>query len=390
MDATLEAALGQPIGRWQRGDAPAADVAVSSRVRLARNLADLPFPPRMQPADVETLLGRLEKAAQSTLGALGTFTFTRLADLAPLDRQVLVEKHLISPQHAQQGRGALLVRDDEQLSVMIVEEDHLRLQALFPGLQLGAAWDLAARLDDLLERDMDWAFSEPLGFLSTCPTNVGTAMRASVMLHLPALCWTGRIGPLLGDLGKVGVVARGLYGEGSAAGGNLFQVSNQTSLGASEQDIVTHLEAVTRELVSRERTAREALVAERRPALEDRVWRAFGLLGNARLLTSAEALQLLSDLRLGCDLHILPPLPGDRWAELLVLTRSGFLQRQDGERPPGERDARRAQMVRQRLTAALTPPPVGEPPGPDPGVVTGSAPPAPTSDRNRREDAAGA
>jgi len=355
LDATMAAALGRPIGLWQRGEAPSADVAVSSRVRLARNLADLPFPPKMQPADVESLLVRIERAVREVPSELGTFTFARLGDLTPLDRQVLFEKHLISPQHAQQGRGAVLLRGDEQLSAMVVEEDHLRLQALFPGLQLRAAWETASRLDDALERSVDWAFSEDVGFLSTCPTNVGTAMRASVMLHLPALCWAGRIGPLVAGLGKVGVVARGLYGEGSAAAGNLFQVSNQTSLGQSEPELVEHLEAVAREIVSRERSAREALVAERGEAVEDRVWRAYGLLSSARLLTSGEALQLLSDLRLGSDLHILPPLSADRWAELLVLTRSGFLQRQDGEAPPGRRDARRAEMVRHRLAAALTP-----------------------------------
>ena len=355
MPADLDATLRQPIGAWQRGDAPLSEVAVSSRVRLARNLADLPFPPRMQPADVQTLLDRVGAAVDRVSADLGGVAFHRLQDMAPLDRQVLVEKHLISPQHAQQARGGLLVRGDEQLSAMVLEEDHLRLQALFPGLQLTAAWELAGRFDDALEQSCDWAFSEELGYLATCPTNLGTAMRASVMLHLPGLAATGRLAPLLAELGKVGVVARGLYGEGSATAGNLFQVSNQTSLGPSEQDLAAHLEAVARELAARERSAREALLSERRTEVEDRVWRAYGVLNNARLLTSAEALQLLSDLRLGCDLHILPPLLPDRWAELLVLTRSGFLQRLDGAAPAELRDQRRAERVRQSLREALTP-----------------------------------
>lgn len=355
MAGDLDPTLREPIGAWQRGDAPMSDVAVSSRVRLARNVADLPFPPRMQPADVQTLLERVAQASEHVSGGLGPFTFCLLRDLAPVDRQVLVEKHLISPQHAQQARGAVLVQADEQLSAMVLEEDHLRLQALFPGLQLSAAWELVGRFDDALEQTCDWAFSEELGYLATCPTNLGTAMRASVMLHLPALAATGRLAALLAELGKVGVVARGLYGEGSAAAGNLFQVSNQTSLGPSEPELAAHLEAVARELVARERSAREAVLAERRAEVEDRVWRAYGLLSNARLLTSAEALQLLSDLRLGCDLHVLPPLPPARWAELLVLTRSGFLQRQDGTAPAERRDQRRAERVRQRLKEALTP-----------------------------------
>jgi protein arginine kinase len=357
----LEAILGEPVGRWQRGDAPAADVAVSSRVRLARNVADLPFPPRMQPGDVASLLGRVEDAAGRVPEPLGPLLFVRLDALSPLDRQVLVEKHLISPQHAHQSRGALLLRPDEQLSAMVLEEDHLRLQALFPGLQLPEAWALGSRLDDALEKSLDLAFSDELGYLATCPTNLGTGLRASVMLHLPALRLLGRLGPLLWELGKVGVVARGLYGEGSAAAGNLVQVSNQTSLGHSEAEICDHLQAVVRGVASRERSARESLLAERRLAIEDRVWRAYGILSNARLLTSEEALQHLSDVRLGADLHLLPPLPPERFAELLVLTRAGFLQRQGGAAEPAQRDERRAAMVRRRLQEALTPVPVPPP-----------------------------
>jgi protein arginine kinase len=387
LGAELEQTLRQPIGAWQRELGPAIDVAVSSRVRLARNLADLPFPPRMQAADVDRLLRRVEDAARRLPAELGRFAFCRLDALAPLDRQVLVEKHLISPQHAQQARGGLLLRGDEQLSVMVLEEDHLRLQALCPGLQPSKAWELAGRLDDALERELDWAFSEELGYLATCPTNVGTGLRASVMLHLPALAWTGRIGPLLSELGKVGVVARGLYGEGTAAAGNLFQVSNQTSLGQSEQELVAHLEAVAQQIVARERSTREALLAERRAEVEDRVWRAYGILTTARLLSSAEALQLLSDLRLGCELHVLPPLRADRWAELLVLTRAGFLQRQDGQAGPDRRDRRRAEMLRLRLQAALTPEP--GPPAPDGagGGGGGGRPRAPAG-RSSREAAA--
>lgn len=359
MEAAIVETLRQPIGAWQQGEAPTADVAVSSRVRLARNLADLPFGPRMSPADAGALLQRTAAAARALPPELGAFTLTPMAEFTPLDRQVLVEKHLISRQLAAEGRGGLLVRSDEQLSAMVLEEDHLRLQALFPGLQLPAAWELASRFDDALERTMDWAFSPELGYLTTCPTNLGTAMRVSVMLHLPGLCWTNRVEALLAGLGAVGVTARGLYGEGSSAEGNLFQISNQTSLGQGEAEVVGHLEAVAREVVARERSAREALLAERRAAVEDRVWRAYGILAHARLLSSGEALRLLSDLRLGADLHILPTVPAEGWAELLVLTRRGFLQRQEGGATPERRDAQRAQTVRSRLETILTPPAAG-------------------------------
>jgi len=236
----------------------------------------------------------------------------------------------------------------------VLEEDHLRLQALRPGLQLPEAWAMASLADDALEASLEWAFSEEWGYLATCPTNVGTALRASVMLHLPALGWTGRIAPLLAGLGKVGVLVRGMYGEGTSASGNIYQMSNQTSLGQPESEIAGHLQSVCREVIEHERGAREALYREMREAVEDRVGRAYGILSNARIMNSAEALPLLSDLRLGVDLHILPPLSADLWSELLVLTRAGFLQRQEGAETPHKRDVARATLLRKRLAAALS------------------------------------
>ncbi len=351
-DPLMTSVLDRPIGPWQAQAAPSGDVAVSSRVRLARDVAGLPMPQRMQAADVAKLLSQVADSARRLPGDLGHFTLQPLQALGPLERQVLVEKHLISPQHAEEAQGALLVRADEQVSAMVLEEDHLRLQALTAGLQLGAAWKLASSFDDALERTLTWAFSERLGYLTACPTNLGTAMRASVMLHLPALRWTERIGPLLAGLAKVGILARGLYGEGSSAVGDLFQISNQASLGTPEQELAEHLEGVAREIVAHERSAREALLAGHRDAVEDRVWRALGILTHARLLNSAEALQLLSDVRLGSTLHLLPDLAADRWAELLVVTRASFLQRQEEPASPAARDARRAAVVRRKLQEA--------------------------------------
>lgn len=353
MSPELQRVLGQPIGDWQRGDAPLGDVALSSRVRLARNVADLPFPPTMNAAQCKDLLDRMERAIGAG-GQLGDIAFERLEDLSPLDRQVLVEKHLISPQHARSGRGAVFVRPDEALSGMVLEEDHLRLQSLRPGLQLTEAWAMASQADDVLESKLEWAFSEEWGFLATCPTNVGTAMRASVMLHLPALGWTGRISPLLTGLSKVGVVVRGMYGEGTSAAGNIYQISNQTSLGQPEQEVASHLQSVCREVIEHERGAREALYREMREAVEDRVGRAYGILSNARIINSTEALPLLSDLRLGVDLHILSPLAPEVWSELLVLTRAGFLQRLEGAETPHKRDVARATLLRKRLAAAFS------------------------------------
>ena len=353
MTETLEQVLDRPVGLWQRGGGPCDDVAVSSRARLARNLRDLVYPPKMDAADAKLLFDRVQAAGRQVPERLGSFAFDPLSGVPGIGRQILVEKHLVSPQLAREARGAILLRADERLSAMVYEEDHLRIQALFAGLQPDAAWRLASQFDDALEADLSWAFSERLGYLSTCPTNVGTALRASVMLHLPGLCWTGRIAVLLTGLAKVGLVARGLYGEGSSAAGDLFQVSNQTSLGPSEEDLVAHLTAAVREIVSHERSAREALWNESRHAVEDRVCRAYGILTHARVLPSVEALKLLSEVRLGAVLRVLPSLAADRWTELLVLSRPGFLQRHAGAAPPERRDVTRATILRQRLQAVL-------------------------------------
>lgn len=352
MSPQLEEVLGRPAAGWQRTPAPMDDVALSSRVRLARNVSDLPFSPTLTSEQAKELLARVEKAIQGET-VMGTFSFDRLEDLSAVDRRVLVEKHLISPMHARDARGAVFLRADEALSGMVFEEDHIRLQTMCPGLQLAEAWELASRLDDVLEEHLEWSFSEELGYLSTCPTNVGTAMRASAMLHLPALTWTGRIEALLAGLAKVGVVVRGMYGEGSAAAGGIFQISNQTSLGQSERDLAEHLQSVCHQVIEHERRAREALYEEMREAVEDRVGRAYGILTNARIMSSSEALPLLSDLRLGVVLGILPSLTLDAWSELLVLTRAGFLQRQEGADSPQKRDVVRATMLRRRLAASL-------------------------------------
>jgi protein arginine kinase len=344
---SLEEVLGSPMSPWVREEGPAGDVVLSTRVRLARNLRGEAFPPRLGPEAAERVVGRVEEAVRS-LGR--RYAFHRLAQLGPLDRQVLVEKHLISPQHARQASGALALRDDEALSVMVLEEDHLRIQCLQAALQCEKAWTLADELDDALEKSLDYAFSPEWGYLVTSPTNLGTGMRASVMVHLPGLVLSNQAAQLFAALSKVGVVVRGLYGEGTAAAGNIFQVSNQTSLGQSEEDIVKNLEAVARQVVDRERSARERVHREMRDRVEDRVARAYGILTNARLISSAEALALMSDLRLGIDLGVIGHLDRKVFDELIVMTRPGFLQKlSGGAARPAERDVRRAALIRQRI-----------------------------------------
>jgi len=326
------------------------DVVISSRVRLARNLRGVPFPAHASGAQ----LGRILAEAARVVNAPGTrLKLFPLEELDQLDRLILVEKHLISPQHADHPQHrAVVLREDEAISIMVNEEDHLRIQTILPGLQLAAAWRLADEADDLFEASLDYAFDERKGYLTACPTNVGTGMRASVMFHLPALIVIGQARKVLSALAHLGFNVRGLYGEGSESHGGIFQVSNQVSLGQTEEETINTLLGACRQVIDHERAARQALLRESKAQLEDRLWRSFGLLENCRLLSSEEALRLLSDLKLGIDLGFIPGIPPQVAKELILLTRVGLLQKIVGkELDPGERDLHRATMVRERLRA---------------------------------------
>ncbi len=337
---------------WMRADAPSADVVLSSRVRLARNLAGVLFPHQASEADLAKVAEQVQKAIRSVRG-LADLVMIRLSETPALARQILVEKHLISPQHAQGAAGRLVaIRPDETVSVMVNEEDHLRIQTLLPGLQLEDALELASQVDDMFESKLDYAFDEKLGYITACPTNVGTGLRASVMVHLPALAATGQAGRVLTAVSNVGIAVRGLYGEGSEATGNVFQLSNQVTLGRSEEELVDNLAGVTKQVISQERGVREKLVRERRDQLEDKVNRAYGLLSHARLITSEEALGLLSDVRLGVDAGLLPGVDARDLNELMVITQPAYLQRIMGkDLGPQERDVRRAALIREKIRA---------------------------------------
>ncbi|HBK85330.1 MAG TPA: protein arginine kinase, partial [Firmicutes bacterium] len=275
-------------------------------------------------------------------------------EIGQLDRQVLVEKHLISPDLARSRHpgAAVLVSDDEAISIMLNEEDHLRIQCLFPGFQLEECWKLTSSVDDLLESKLEYAFDATRGYLTACPTNLGTGLRASVMVHLPGLVLTQQIGKVLAAISQVGLVVRGLYGEGTEAVGNLFQISNQITLGPSEEEILQNLGAVIRQIVDQERSAQQALLKANRLAVEDKVCRAYGTLRHARLLSSQEAMRLLSDVRLGHDLGILTEIPYRTQNELLVLIQPAMMQRiADENMTENMRDFKRAALVRQRLSS---------------------------------------
>ncbi len=338
--------------RWTSGDGAESDVVISSRVRVARNLAEFPFPHRLSDETAEQVINVVSLAVNNTENqGIESLEMTRMDELTPVERQILVEKHLVSPDLLDNYKNkAVVLNDDESVSIMINEEDHLRLQCLLPGLQLYEAWNRLSSIDDMLEKTLDYAFDERLGYLTACPTNVGTGIRASLMLHLPGLALVNQISGVLSTISKLGFAVRGLYGEGTEATGNLFQISNQVTLGQTEEDIIAGIVSVTGQIIASERSTRQALFKERREHIEDRVGRAWGLLKHARIITSEEAMKLFSDLRLGRNLNIIESIPPDLITELMIMTRPAFLLKMSGkELSPFERDVQRAELIRTKL-----------------------------------------
>ncbi|BAS29122.1 protein arginine kinase [Limnochorda pilosa] len=355
---SLDEVLNHPVAQWMAGEAPANDIVVGTRVRLARNLEGIPFPGVATQEQMLGVVAQVRRAVEplsSQAGApdrgAGSLGFYSMDELSPLVKELLVERHLISPQHGKSGAGhALALRDDERVSIMVNEEDHLRIQVLLPGMQPEEAWRLADRVDDALDGRLQFAFSDRMGYLTAWPTNVGTGLRASLMLHLPALSATEQVRQLVGAVAQLGLTVRGLYGEGSEASGNLFQLSNQVSLGRSEEEITTHLANVGRQVIQQERQAREHLLSHRRVELEDGIYRSLGIVTHARSLSTKEALRLLSDVRLGIDLGLISGIPATILQELVVRIRPAHLQRLVGrELAPPERDVQRATLIRERF-----------------------------------------
>ncbi len=348
---SFDDAVDRTLSSWMKKDGPEGDIVFGTRIRLARNLTKTPFPAL---TDREQLQKVLEKGSilPDSLGSICQLRFLRMAEVEKLERQVMVEKHLISPRHAEEtAHKGLLLSEQEDISIMINEEDHFRIQVLTPGLQLEYAWELGNRIDDGIEEQLDYAFDETRGYLTACPTNVGTGMRASVMLHLPALARVNQLSKVLSSVSQFGLVVRGLYGEGSDSYGNIFQISNQVSLGHTEDEMIEHLAKVTGQIITSERQARDYLSQpERRLASEDSIYRSYGILANARVIGTKEALELLSQVRLGIDLGLITHLDQKILKELMVLTRSAHLQKLMGQNLHSEeRDRLRASLIRDRL-----------------------------------------
>lgn len=340
--------------KWMEGTGPDNDVVISSRIRLARNISGYPFPHFIKETEAEQVFHavRLAISDQELVDQVGKLEFTNLAELTDNERMILVEKHLVSPQHIENPQNrAVVITSDESLSIMVNEEDHLRIQCLQPGLQLEETWAMADKIDDLLEKNLDYSFCEKRGYLTSCPTNVGTGLRASVMLHLPCLVMGKQVGKIMHTISQLGLAVRGYYGEGTEAHGNLFQVSNQVTMGQTEEEIVKNLLTVTKQIAAQERVTREAVLHDNRSFLEDKIHRAFGIMRHARMMTTREALNNISDLRLGVELGILKGLTYGQINELILLSTPAFLSKAAGHSlKTEERDWLRAETIRKQLT----------------------------------------
>jgi protein arginine kinase len=336
---------------WLKGTGPNSNIVISSRIRLARNLTRIPFSHWGNKKQKEEVMKRTKQAVFSsnyTKGAMMLY----MADLNNLDKQFLIERHLISREHAlRANHKAVVIGDREILSIMINEEDHLRMQVMQSGFNLDEAWQIIKRINEEFEAKLDFAYSSTWGYLTACPTNTGTGLRASVMLHLPALVMTKQINKVLQAITKLNLTARGFYGEGTEASGNFFQISNQVTLGHSEEDILDNIERIIKQVIGHEENARKALFDQDRARIEDRIWRSIATLKHAHIITSKEAIDFFSKVRLGIDMGILKGgLDIQTVNRIFILIQPAHLQKMEGKMLSAqERDIKRAELIRKEL-----------------------------------------
>lgn len=341
---------------WMTGEGADNAIVLTSRIRLARNLAGVPFPGWAKKNQRAEALEEMRPAVESLNCMKDPFS-QELDSLSSVQKQVMVERHLISREHAARGEGSAAVIERRQsIAIMLNEEDHLRMQSIRPGLELTAAYESLAEVDDQLSDQLEYAFDHELGYLTTCPTNLGTGLRGSAMLHLPALVLSDQIGQVLQAVNKIGLAVRGIFGEGTESLGNLFQISNQSTLGESEETILRRLERVISQVATHERNARGKLVEDDPDMVCDKIGRAYGVLRNAWIIDSKEALNHLSLLRLGGDLGIFSHDTVRQCDELLMEIQPAHLQMHSGRKlVPEERDTIRAEIVRSRLQSLEAP-----------------------------------
>jgi protein arginine kinase len=342
--------LAAKSGEWLKGSGPEADIVISSRIRLARNMAEFPFVSKateLDRAEIEKTL----RTQVTDLRESAELHYFDVSQLDGLDRQFLVERQLISREHAEShGARGVAIDPGERMSLMINEEDHLRIQVMHSGFDLESAWQRIDKIDDLIEERVTYAYNTNLGYLTACPTNVGTGMRVSVMLHLPALVITRQIEKVFRSLHKISLAVRGLYGEGSQAMGDFYQISNQITLGKAEGELIKQVADVVPVLIDYERRARDFLMRESHENLHDRVSRAFGILSTAQTISSEETMHLLSSVRMGVELGLLADLSMPKINELFIQTQPAHLQKiSGGELDTADRNVARAKFLRRHL-----------------------------------------
>ncbi len=338
------------LSSWLTAEGAEAGIVLSSRVRLARNIKGLSFPPYADDQIREKVVDFVEAALQKSR-EFEHGEFYRSEVIADLDRSFLIERHLISPEFMRPDTiSGIFISPDEKIAIMVNEEDHIRLQSMGSGLSLTETLARAMRIDDDLARTLEFDYDTDFGFLTSCPTNVGTGLRASILIHLAGLVLTKEIDSVIDHITKLGLVVRGFYGEGSDVWGNLFQISNQTTLGRSESDITEALQKITRQIIEFENQARAQLVGEANDEISDKIWRAFGILKHARVLTTEEVMNLLSAVRLGIALNILDQVSMETVNKMLILSQPAHLQKHMGKvLDPSDRDIARATLVREML-----------------------------------------
>jgi protein arginine kinase len=339
-----------------RRKGPHDRIVMSSRVRLARNIKEAAFPGWAKKPERIRVLDLIRPVVETLPEMKDSFSDS-MDSLSTLDKQILVERHLISREHAAKSAGSgLVLNREETLCFMINEEDHLRMQALRPGLQIRQAWQAIDQADSMLEKKLDYAFNADWGYLTACPTNIGTGIRVSAMLHLPGLVLAEQINPIIQSVNKLGLAVRGLYGEGTEALGNVFQVSNQMTLGEAESAIVERLEKVLAQIIEHEENARATLIEKKPKMVYNHIGRAYGILANAHSISSKETMNLLSLMKMGVDIGLFPGVDRSLVDELFILTQPAHLQKQHSEKLSAEeRDLLRADMVRERLKPVSRP-----------------------------------
>lgn len=329
-----------------------SDIAISTRVRIARNLKDTIFPHKASADTLEKVCADVcDAILNSSSYIFNEFSYIPIENINENEKEMLIEKHLISPNLALKKAGAgALIDKNEQISIMINEEEHIRIQCLLPGLSLETAYDMANKIDDLLEERIEYAFDDRYGYLTSCPTNLGTGVRMSVMLHLPALSITNNINGILKTVSRYGLTIRGIYGEGTESMGDLFQISNQNSLGMTENEILLNVKAVTKGVIKRERELRSMLFEKDNCSIKDKIMRSYGILLYAEKIDVKEAMQLLSIIRLGVDMGIITSISIDKINEIILNIHTAILKNNiDVDENNENIDQKRAEYIKNLL-----------------------------------------